>query len=182
MSPRSPFRESLKTNISLLWTDLRPPGKSRWWKRSRSSTSPARLRTAETDHRSLHLERKHTNKISDRAHRNLKSTWILPACVSNSPRWRIAAWTESCRTGRVWQRWCAGSWWGWEPTGSPENLSPDAPTRWPEEEEEEWVRTNLPVDWSGSFSQGSGFSQLKSRRDGRWRESCSHSHTSANLK
>lgn len=38
--------------------------------------------------------------------------------------------------------------------------------------------------WTGAvpFSQGSGFSQLKSRRDGRWWETCDQSHTPANLK
>lgn len=49
MSPTLLFGRGLKIYISLLLTDLRPPGKNKWWKRSRSSTSPARLRTAEKD-------------------------------------------------------------------------------------------------------------------------------------
>lgn len=37
----------IQENVFLLWTDPQPPGKNRWWKHSRSSTRPARLRTAE---------------------------------------------------------------------------------------------------------------------------------------
>lgn len=98
------------------------------------------------------LQRQSGVKIINRAHQSWN--WIMrtPAWVWISPRWRIWAWTEWCQTGRVWRRWCAGSWWGWEPTGSPGNLSPDAPTHWPEngegeeKEDEEWVRHNRSLE------------------------------------
>lgn len=37
--------QGYKNHVSLLGTDLQPPGRNKWWKRSRSSTQRARLHT-----------------------------------------------------------------------------------------------------------------------------------------